>query len=57
MPAKDSDRLQDFCRITAAEVKATGGVGAATALEMIEYIRELETKLQAAEGAIANALT
>lgn len=41
----DSDRLRGFCRMTAVEVKATGGVSAATSLEMIGYIRELEWRL------------
>lgn len=44
---EDSPRLQEFCRVTATEVKAVGGVGAATSLEMIGYIRELEMRLRA----------
>lgn len=43
--ANDSARLQGFMRMTTTEIKAVGGVGAATALEMIGYIRELENKL------------
>lgn len=42
---RDSDRLRGFMRVTATEIKAVGGVGAATSLEMIGYIRELEHKL------------
>lgn len=41
----DSARLQGFVRITSIEIKAVGGVGAATSLEMIGYIRELEHRL------------
>lgn len=41
----DSERLQGFTRTTAVEIKAVGGVGAATSLEMIGYIRELEHRL------------
>lgn len=41
----DSERLQGFCRMTTVEVKAVGMVSAATSLEMIGYIRELEWKL------------
>ena len=40
--ADDSPRLKDLCRVTATEIKAVGGVSAATSLEMIGYIRELE---------------
>jgi DNA-directed RNA polymerase subunit RPC12/RpoP len=43
---EDSDRLREFCRVTAMEVKAVGSVSAATSLEMIGYIRELEWKLE-----------
>lgn len=45
----DSERLRKFMRITALEIKAVGGVGAATSLEMIGYIRELEMKLAKGE--------
>lgn len=38
----DSERLQEFVRVTVREVRAVGGVSAATTLEMIGYIRELE---------------
>lgn len=41
----DSERLRGFVRMTATEIKAVGGIGAATSLEMIGYIRELEHKL------------
>lgn len=40
--ASDSPRLKELCRVTAMEIKAVGGVGAATSLKMIGYIRELE---------------
>lgn len=40
--ANDSPRLKELCRVTAMEIKAVGGVSAATSLEMIGYIRELE---------------
>lgn len=40
--ANDSQRLRELCRVTAMEIKAVGGVGAATTLEMVGYIRELE---------------
>lgn len=43
--ADDSKRLQGFVRMTSVEIKAVGGVGAATSLEMIGYIRELEQRL------------
>lgn len=39
----DSERLREFMRVTALEIKAVGGVGAATSLELIGYIRELES--------------
>lgn len=39
---KDSPRLRELVRVTSLEIKAAGGVGAATSLEMIGYIRELE---------------
>lgn len=42
MGQKDSERLDEFCRTTTAQVKATGAIGAHTSLEMIEYIRTLE---------------
>lgn len=38
----DSQRLQEFVRVTSREVEAVGGASAATTLEMIGYIRELE---------------
>ena len=41
----DSERLRGFMRVTAVEIKAVGGVGAATSLEMIGYMRELERHL------------
>jgi hypothetical protein len=47
----DSPRLREFMRITAVEIKAVGGVGAATSLEMIGYIRELESQLRAKTAA------
>lgn len=43
----DSERLRGFCRMTTIEVKAVGMVSAATSLEMIGYMRELEWKLAA----------
>jgi hypothetical protein len=50
----DSSRLREFERIASVEIRAVGGVGAATSLEMIGYMRELEhyitTALQAAAG-------
>jgi hypothetical protein len=52
--ANDSPRLQELCRVTAMEVKAVGGIGAATALEMIGYIRELEIeKIQTEDNYVA----
>lgn len=40
----DSSELQRFCAQTAREIKAVGGVSASTSLEMIGYMRELESK-------------
>lgn len=40
--SNDSERLQGFVRMTSVEIRAVGSVGAATSLEMIGYIRELE---------------
>lgn len=49
----DSERLQEFVRITAREVKAVGGASAGTTLEMIGYIRELEHALGSTRAAVA----
>lgn len=38
----DSPRLREFVRRTSAELKLVKGVSAATTLEMIGYIRQLE---------------
>lgn len=38
----DSQKLRELSARTAREIKAVGGVSAATSLEMIGYIRELE---------------
>lgn len=46
----DSPRLQEFVRLTAREVKAVGGASASTTLEMIGYIRELETRLRTSDS-------
>lgn len=40
--ACDSSLLHEFCERTAREIKACGGISAATSLEMIGYIRKLE---------------
>lgn len=50
----DSERLRGFTRMTAVEIKAVGGVGAATSLEMIGYIRELEQKLRSRAPVVAS---
>lgn len=41
----DSEKLKEFCRITTLEIKSVGNISTSTSLEMIEYIRILETKL------------
>lgn len=49
----DSERLQEFVRVTTREVKAVGGASAATTLDMIGYIRELEHELSRSRAAVA----
>lgn len=48
----DTERLREFVRVTAREVRAVGGASASTTLEMIGYIRELEHALNAAKKEI-----
>ena len=38
----DSDKLKYFVRLSTLQVKVNGTVSASLALEMIEYIRQLE---------------
>ncbi len=41
----DSARFAELQRKSARDVQAVGMVGASTSLEMVEYIRELETAI------------
>jgi hypothetical protein len=45
----DSPELRRLCEQSAREVKLTGSVSAATSLEMIGFMRELEIRQRAAE--------
>lgn len=45
----DSDKLKGFVRLSTIQVKANGCISPSLSLEMIEYIRQLERKLDGAK--------
>lgn len=45
---KDSEKLKELSAQSAREIKILGGVSAATSLEMIAYMRQLEWFLSSA---------
>lgn len=49
----DSSRFEELQKASARDVKAVGMVGASTGLEMVEYIRILERRLNQAIAAHA----
>lgn len=49
----DSTRFEELQKASVRDVKAVGMVGASTSLEMVEYMRELERRLNFALAAYA----